>query len=81
MDVAVDHAGGLELDALLGVDRAPDFAADDGLAADDVAFHFPAPSDQHLLRCPDRAAHRAFYFYDAVGRDVAHHAHTGADDG
>src|SRR2546422_10759313 len=48
MHVAMNDTRRLKLDSLLGVDRSAHVAADDGLAAHHVAFHFPAPCDQHL---------------------------------
>src|SRR6267143_6187398 len=50
MHVAVNDARRLKLDALLGVDGSAHFSADDGLTAHDIAFHFPSPCDQDLLR-------------------------------
>src|SRR6266404_1700451 len=43
MHVAVNDARRLKLDALFRVYGAAHFAADDGLAAHHIAFHFPAP--------------------------------------
>src|ERR1043165_1725838 len=57
--VAMNDAGGLKLHPLFGVDRAAPFAADDRFAADDVAFHFPAPRDEDLLGGAHRPATRS----------------------
>src|SRR6266498_2454040 len=80
MHVAVHDTRGLELDALLGVDGSAHFAADDRFAAHHIAFHFPAPCDQDLLRRADRSVHGALDLHDAIGRDVAHDTHPRADD-
>src|SRR6266705_1460981 len=80
-DVAVDDAGGLDLDALVGADRAAHFAPDDRLARDDVALHLPALPHQHLPAGAHRAHYGAFDFHDTVRADVAHDAHAGPDDG
>ena len=65
--VSVDDAGRLQLHAFLGVDSAADFAADNRLATDDVAFDFPAPCDEHLFSSAHGSADRPFYLYDAIG--------------
>src|SRR2546422_3794521 len=80
MHVAMNDTRRLKLDSLLGVDRSAHVAADDGLAAHHVAFHFPAPCDQHLLRRADRPVHRALDLHDTVRRDVADDTHPRADD-
>src|ERR1700704_3078594 len=79
-DVAVHHAGGLDLDALVGADAAAHFATDDRLARDHVSFHLAALPHQHLPASAHRAHDGAFDFYDTVGADVAHHAHASADN-
>lgn len=78
--VTMNHARRLELDSLLGVDGTANLSADDRFAAHHVAFHFPAPRDQDLLGRADCAVDGPFNFYDAVGGNVAHYAHPGADD-
>src|SRR5438128_8091938 len=80
-DVAVHHAGGLDLHTLIGADAAAHLAADDRLTRDYVAFHFPALPDQHLAAGPHCAYHRAFDLHDALGGDVADDPHAGPDDG
>ena len=80
MDIAVNDARRLKLHALLGVDSSPYLATNDGLAAHHVAFHFPAPRDQNLLRRAHRPVHRTFDLHDAVRRDVADDPHPRTDD-
>src|SRR5881398_2347456 len=80
-DVAVHHAGGLDLHTLIGADAAAHLAADDRLTRDHVAFHFPTLPDQHLAAGPHCAYHRAFDLHDALGGDVADDPHAGPDDG
>src|SRR5688572_8653781 len=70
-DVAVDHARGLDLDALVGADAASHLAADDRLAGDHVAFHFPALPDEHLTASAHSADHGAFNLHDPVGVDIS----------
>ena len=57
MHVAVNDAGRLQLDAFFRVDRSAHLAANDGFTAHHVAFHFPAPSDEDLLRRAHGSAH------------------------
>src|SRR5713226_847781 len=80
-EIAVHDAPRLNLDALLGADRAAHFTADDRFASDDVAFHIAPLPHEHLAPGADGAHDRAFYLHHALGRDVSHHAHSGADDG
>src|SRR5438093_10036894 len=75
-DVAVHDTGGLDLDALVGADRAAHLAPDDRLARDDIAFHFAALPHQHLPAGAHRSHHRAFDFHDTIGADVSHDAHA-----
>src|SRR6266567_8395104 len=79
-DVAVDHAGRLQLDALLGIDATAHFPTDDRFAAHDVALHFPALGDENLLRGLHGADHGTLDLHDAVGGNVSHDPHPGADD-
>src|SRR5689334_3225186 len=59
-DVAVHHAGGLDLDPLVGADAAAHFTADDRLARDHVALDLTTLPHQHLTGGADRADHGAF---------------------
>src|SRR5882762_6828808 len=80
-DITMDDAGGLDLDTLVGADTAAHFPTDDGLARDHVSFHLAALSDEHLSTSAHGTHHCAFDLHDAVGGDVAHYTHPGADDG
>src|SRR5207247_8393318 len=80
-DVTVHHAGGLNLDALVGADAAAYFPTDDRLARNHVSFHLTPLPYEHLPARADGTHHRACDLHAAVARDVAHHAHPGSDDG
>src|SRR5690349_5086817 len=58
-DVPVDHTGGLDFDALLGVNAAPDFPADDRLPRHHVALDRAAFRHQHLATRADGPDDRA----------------------
>src|SRR3989442_11618467 len=79
--ITVNHARWLQLDAFFGVDGAANFATDDRIATHDVAFHFPAPRNKHLLGRAHRAADGALDLHDPISGDIAHDAHPRADDG
>src|SRR6185437_52696 len=80
-DIAMDHAGSLELHALGGLDAAPDLAADDRFAGEDVPLDHAALGDEDLPAGVNGADDGALDLHDAVRRDIADDAHPGPDDG
>src|SRR6266566_557506 len=55
-DVAVDHAGRLQLDALLGIDATAHFPADDRQSRDRITAGPALLGEQRHLRCPPSRA-------------------------
>src|SRR5258706_1100455 len=79
-DVAVHYTRGLDLDALLGVNAAADFPADDRFPRHHVALDRAAFRHQHLATRADSPNDRALHLHYAFGRDVTDDTHPGPDD-
>src|SRR5690606_22597290 len=79
-DLALDHAGRLELEAALGDDGSQDVAADHCVLGEDVALHDLVLADHDRLSGPDRPFDGTLDTDRALGLAISDHAHPRADD-